>query len=244
MICSRCGLPGKPGQRFCNDCGGTLTISRTCTGCGTLIKAGAHYCPSCGTATAAGTGATPAGVSPRATGAVPPLSVHPAGTPPAAGRNKYLIIGGAAALIIVLAAVVMILPVLAPGTAPVTKNPETRHGIDTAWALNAHGKFREAAVAADTAITSDPGVADGWAQKGWALTGLGRHSEALGALDKALALDSNNAITWSNKGFALMNLGRCPEAVTSFDRAIALDPYDLGAKKYRIMAAAHCPVKP
>ena len=244
MICSRCGVPGKPGMRFCNKCGGTLIQARTCTGCGTLIKVSAQFCPSCGLTATSGTAASPAGsfTGPAYASRLPPA--HPGSTTPVTGRNKRLIIGGAVALVIVLAAAFVILPMLAPTTAHVTASPEARHEIDTAWALNAQGKFQEAANAADTAIGNDPGVADGWAQKGWALTGLGRHSEALAALDKALALDSNNAITWSNKGFALINLGRCPEAVTSFDRALALDPFDYGAKKYRLMAAEHCPVKP
>lgn len=244
MICSRCRAPGKPGLKFCNDCGGVLTQARTCTGCGTRIKESAQYCPSCGATVNTGTAATPKELFTLAGDANPPLSMHPVSSTPSIGRNKLLIIGGAVILVIIFTVAFMILPMLAPTTAHVTASPQARYGIDTAWALNSQGKFQEAGSAADTVIGSDPGVADGWAQKGWALTGLGRHSEALVALDKALALDSNNAITWSNKGFALMNLGRCPEAVICFDRALDLDPYDYGAKKYRIMAAENCPVKP
>jgi tetratricopeptide (TPR) repeat protein len=166
-------------------------------------------------------------------------------TTPAAGRNKLLIIAGTAALaFIVLVSVFLAGCTATSPPAHVTTSPQVRQEIDTAWVLNAQGKFADAATAADGVISSDPVLADGWALKGWALTGAGRHAEALTALDKALALDSTNAITWSNRGFALMNLGRCTEAVTAFDRALALNPFDYGAKKYRTMAANHCPVKP
>jgi tetratricopeptide (TPR) repeat protein len=166
-------------------------------------------------------------------------------TTPAACRTRLYIIAGTTALaIIVFVSVILAGCTTTHPPAHATTSPQVRQEIDTAWALNAQGKFADAANAADGVISSDPVHPDGWALKGWALTGLGRHADALVALDKALVLDSNNAITWSNKGFALMNLGRCPEAVTAFDRAIALDPFDYGAKKYRTMAAHQCPVKP
>jgi tetratricopeptide (TPR) repeat protein len=220
------------------------------------MRAGAPFCPSCGTGVTAGTSAPPA-VSSQQPNSVPTLptqskSARQPGSPtpvpdvraPGGNRNTLIIIG-VVALVVVLAAVFVLLPMLTtPSDSPVSANPDAKKATNIAWALNAKGKFSDAITAADTAISRDPAVADGYAMKGWALAGLGRPAEALVALDKALSLDSNNAITWSNKGFALMNLGRCPEAVTAFDRALALDPYDYGAQKYRSKAASNCPVKP
>jgi tetratricopeptide (TPR) repeat protein len=220
------------------------------------MRAGVPFCPSCGAGVTAGTAAHPA-VSSQQPKSVPSLaaqskSARQPGSPtpvpkvqvPGGNRNTFIIIG-VVALVVILAAVFVLLPMqTTPSDSPISVNPDAKKAIGNAWALNAKGKFPDAVTAADTAISKDPAVADGYAMKGWALAGLGRHTEALVALDKALSLDSNNAITWSNKGFALMNLGRCPEAVTAFDRALSLDPYDYGSKKYRIMAADHCPVKP
>ena len=248
--------PGKTGMKFCSECGGTLDDARVCTSCGVLMRAGAPFCPSCGAGVTAGTAAHPA-VSSQQPKSVPSLAVQsknvrqpgistpvPKVQVPGGNRNMFIIIG-VVALVAVLAVVFVLLPMLTiPPASPISVNPDAKKATNIAWALNAKGKFPDAVTAADTAISRDPAVADGYAMKGWALAGLGRPAEALVALDKALSLDSNNAITWSNKGFALMNLGRCPEAVTAFDRALALDPYDYGAVKYRSKAASNCPVKP
>ena len=220
------------------------------------MRAAAPFCPSCGAGVRAGTAAHTAESSRQPDAAHSPaaqpqparLPVGPAPVPKiqVPGKNRLgVIITGVVILVVVLAAAFFLLPMLStPAAAPVSSNPDAVKETNIAWALNAKGKFSDAATAADTAISRDPAIADGYAMKGWALAGQGRYAESLTALDKALTLDNNNAVTWSNKGFALMNLGRCTEAVTAFDRALSLDPYDYGAQKYRMKAASNCPVKP
>src|SRR5262249_34938147 len=49
--CERCGAPNPVGQRFCGNCGASL--SRSCPNCGEPTAPGARFCGSCGTALAA-----------------------------------------------------------------------------------------------------------------------------------------------------------------------------------------------
>jgi len=69
MRCPACQSPGRPGARFCEECGTRLEAS--CTACGAPLSPGARFCSQCG---AAATGATAAaaragdvrGAAPRA----------------------------------------------------------------------------------------------------------------------------------------------------------------------------------
>src|SRR5450631_3124998 len=46
MNCATCGAEGKPGQRFCSQCGSSL--QRLCASCGSAHDEGARFCGNCG----------------------------------------------------------------------------------------------------------------------------------------------------------------------------------------------------
>lgn len=53
ILCSKCGMPNKSGDKFCSGCGSTLVVEaisegKTCPTCGTAIKEGAKFCSKCG----------------------------------------------------------------------------------------------------------------------------------------------------------------------------------------------------
>ncbi|MBI5366377.1 MAG: zinc ribbon domain-containing protein [Planctomycetes bacterium] len=52
-VCTQCGRPGAPGQKFCPECGGKLAAPpparpAACTGCGTRFVGDEKFCPECG----------------------------------------------------------------------------------------------------------------------------------------------------------------------------------------------------
>ena len=51
-ICPSCGSPTTIGQRFCGNCGATLSAG--CPSCGMAISPGTRFCPNCGTAIGGG----------------------------------------------------------------------------------------------------------------------------------------------------------------------------------------------
>jgi predicted nucleic acid-binding Zn ribbon protein len=53
IMCAKCGVPNKSGDKFCSSCGAALTTEivsegKTCPTCGTSIKEGAKFCSKCG----------------------------------------------------------------------------------------------------------------------------------------------------------------------------------------------------
>jgi tetratricopeptide (TPR) repeat protein len=85
-------------------------------------------------------------------------------------------------------------------------------------------RMPEAAAAADTLLSLDPGAVQSLMLKGVIALSLGRHGEALAALAAVTARQPGNAEAWYNQGVALAQLERHGEAVAAFDRALAGKP--------------------
>jgi tetratricopeptide (TPR) repeat protein len=83
------------------------------------------------------------------------------------------------------------------------------------------GKYDEAIMAFDRAISIDPNNADAWNGKAWVLNSQGKYNEAIKACDMAIKLDPKFALAWNNKGWALEALGRTSEAKVAFAKAKA-----------------------
>jgi class 3 adenylate cyclase len=63
MICANCGHENAPGQKFCGECGSTL--SNACPSCGTVNSSGQKFCGECGSALSAGAAASAPAATPR-----------------------------------------------------------------------------------------------------------------------------------------------------------------------------------
>ena len=46
--CHKCGAAGKPGSKFCDQCGTSLVATAKCPACNAEHDADARFCPSCG----------------------------------------------------------------------------------------------------------------------------------------------------------------------------------------------------
>jgi tetratricopeptide (TPR) repeat protein len=117
------------------------------------------------------------------------------------------------------------LPEAAPagGTAP-ARTRSTPELLQAA-AMLAAGKDEEALGALEAAVERDPGVSQGWFQKG--MLHLARHewAEALLCLDRAITLDETDPRAWVAKFYALERAGgRSAEAARCLIRAADLDP--------------------
>ena len=72
------------------------------------------------------------------------------------------------------------------------------------------GRYEQALVAYDRAISLNRTDAVFWTNKGSALSDLQRHSESLAAYEQALVLDPKMAEAWSGKGSALYACNAIP----------------------------------
>lgn len=93
----------------------------------------------------------------------------------------------------------------------------------------AQGMYREALVAYDSAIATDPYNSIAWNRKGVALMKSGNDTEAVKAFEKSLELDPYSTEAWNNKGDAYSHLGEYTDAITAYDRALAINQNDLYA---------------
>lgn len=94
-----------------------------------------------------------------------------------------------------------------------------------AAAMLAAGKDEDALRALEAAVERDPGVAQGWFQKG--MLHIARHewAESLLCLERATTLDDQDARAWVAKFYALERAGgRSAEAARCLIRAADLDP--------------------
>gem|GEM_PF-813753 len=90
--------------------------------------------------------------------------------------------------------------------------------------LSDQGKFEDALVKYDLAITMEPKLAFAWCGKGLALYNLTRYDEALDAFDQAIAINPNYAKAQYGRGLVLYELGRYDDAIASYDIALSIYP--------------------
>jgi serine/threonine-protein kinase len=95
---------------------------------------------------------------------------------------------------------------------------------DLGWALNSHGKLRDAIAAFRQAIQLDPKYAKAHDHLGFVLAKQGKWNEAIGFYRRAIQLDPKLAIAHLNLGMALAEQLAWDEAIASYRQAIQLDP--------------------
>jgi len=93
-------------------------------------------------------------------------------------------------------------------------------GVDLAM----EGKFDEALVSIDEALSLDQNFTLAWITKAGILNVKGAFNDSLEASERALALDETQADAWTNRASALISLQQFEEGLEAANRAIELDP--------------------
>ena len=102
--------------------------------------------------------------------------------------------------------------------------------------LASQGKFQEALVETEKALSIQPNFTLALTQKAGILNVMGKYQEALNAADAAIAGNRNIAEAWLNRADAQVHLGRYQDAVDSANRALAIDPTMEAAKTTKLLA--------
>lgn len=95
---------------------------------------------------------------------------------------------------------------------------------DQAIALNAAGRFAEAAELLAAALRLRPGFTDAIFNLGVSHAGLGRHDDAIECFRAVLARAPRSADTHSNLGAVLQERGDLDAAIAAYERALAIQP--------------------
>jgi serine/threonine protein kinase len=90
-------------------------------------------------------------------------------------------------------------------------------------AYRAAGRYHEALITDEQAISLDPFCAEAYNNKGNSLYHLKRYREALIAYERAIMLNPRDAYAQNNKGLVLSIFGRHAEALACFEYAISID---------------------
>ncbi len=85
------------------------------------------------------------------------------------------------------------------------------------------GRYYEALIADEQAISLDPFCAEAYNNKGNSLYFLKRYSEALIAYERAIMINPRDAYAHNNRGLVHSNFGRYAEALACFEHAISID---------------------
>jgi tetratricopeptide (TPR) repeat protein len=96
--------------------------------------------------------------------------------------------------------------------------------VDTGNKFNEQGRYQDAILAFEHALSIDSKNKYAWTGKSGALNGLNRNSEALTAAETALTIDPDFEYALVNKGLALANLNRFQEAIDTLNKALTINP--------------------
>ena len=114
------------------------------------------------------------------------------------------------------------LALLAAAVAALPEDPEARNNLG--MALQAAGRYAEAAAEYEKALKLRPGYAVAFNNLGNALDALGRRAEAIERYREALAVEPRYPAACNNLGAALMKDNRREEALPELRRALTLRP--------------------
>lgn len=126
----------------------------------------------------------------------------------------------------VFALVIVASPVLAADNASQENNPW--YWYNQAVDLANEGKFSEALIANEHALSLNESIPLAWANQAGILVQLHRYDEAVAAADRVLSVNSTDlpntyAAAYYSKGDALRALGKTSEARDMYEKAYALD---------------------
>jgi tetratricopeptide (TPR) repeat protein len=102
--------------------------------------------------------------------------------------------------------------------------------------LASQGKFQDALVETEKALSIQPNFTLALTQKAGILNVMGRYQEALDATNAAIAGNANISEAWVNRADALVHLGKYQDAIDSANRALAIDPTLEPAKTTKLLA--------
>ncbi|MGO8858624.1 MAG: tetratricopeptide repeat protein [Steroidobacteraceae bacterium] len=105
---------------------------------------------------------------------------------------------------------------------------EPRHHVGVGQALQALGRFADAAAAYRRALRAEPCSADAYFALGVALQSQGEYLEAIDAYEHAVRFQADYFAALNNLGNCQQRCGRIAEAVTAYTRALALKPSEAG----------------
>jgi predicted O-linked N-acetylglucosamine transferase (SPINDLY family) len=106
---------------------------------------------------------------------------------------------------------------------------ESRHQVGLGQALQALGRFADAAAAYRRALVTDPHNAELQFALGTALQAQGNYPEAANAYEQAVKFQPDHFAAWNNLGICRQRGGQFSEAVNSYSRALQLRPKEAGA---------------
>ena len=101
---------------------------------------------------------------------------------------------------------------------------ERRPSFAKAVGLYTDGKFQEALLYYETAISEDPDFIHAKRGRARTLMQLGEDSKALKAFDDVLKLDNESAVSFANRAILEDRMGLYGRAIEDYDRAIKMDP--------------------
>ncbi len=105
---------------------------------------------------------------------------------------------------------------------------EPRHHAGVGQALQALGRFADAAAAYRRVLRAEPSSADAHFAFGIALQSQGKYLEAIDAYEQAVRFQADHFAALNNLGNCLQRRGRIAAAVTAYTRALELKPGEAG----------------
>ena len=102
------------------------------------------------------------------------------------------------------------------------------YGSAMAWsqrgnALTGLGRYEEALISGNRAITINPNYPDAWSNRSLTLWHLGRFAEAIASTERAIELQSDSSLAWYNQARILTSLGEYEQAISAYELAIQGD---------------------
>ncbi len=149
------------------------------------------------------------------------------------------IIGSVACIVLALLLFVAIPVSAAENDTPIMmsgQNIDAINAYNNGSDLASQGKFQEALVETEKALSIQPNFTLALTQKAGILNVMENYQEALNATDAAIAGNANISEAWVNRADALVHLGRYQDAIDSSNRALAIDPTMDAAKNTKLLA--------
>ena len=147
---------------------------------------------------------------------------------------------GFIACIVIAIVLIVAIPVSAAGNdTPMFmsgQNIDAINAYNNGSELASQGKFQDALVETEKALSIQPNFTLALTQKAGILNVMGKYQDALNAADAAIAGNTNISEAWLNRADALVHLGNYQDAIDSANRALAIDPTLEAAKTTKLLA--------
>jgi tetratricopeptide (TPR) repeat protein len=147
---------------------------------------------------------------------------------------------GFIACIVIAIVLIVAIPVSAAGNdTPIYmsgQNIDAIKAYNNGSDLASQGKFQDALVETEKALSIQPNFTLALTQKAGILNVMGKYQDALNAANAAIAQNQDIAEAWLNRADALVHLGNYQDAIDSANRALGIDPTLEAAKTTKLLA--------